>query len=139
MRDTIIRRIRLPQPKMGGKMFLIQEPGLYVFEEGPATLITLAVTHAGSGTILGYDGVPDENGRFPDEEMQEWMPDGSRNPDYDTRNGRAIYRATPAVMGSWMASGGCFHGLVIHADGGGHSVCPFATVVWNAYKAREKT
>lgn len=125
-----LRRITLATPKIGGKCFLINEPGLYVLEEGPGVLRTIPVTHAGSGSLVAFDGVPDADGRFPDDEMREFDDEGARNPDFDARRGRSIYRATPAVMGSWMLDGGFYHGLTIHADGGAHGVALFATVVW---------
>lgn len=134
MADFEPRRIVMPSPKLGGKCFLIKTPGLYVFEEGPGVLRTMAVTHAGSGSLVAFDGVPDDRGLFPDETMEEYLvqPDGSkmRNKQYDQRNGRAFYRATPAVMGSWMVDAGFYHGLTLLADGGGHGVAVFATIVW---------
>ena len=130
-------RIVLPTPKLGGKTYLIKAPGLYVFEEGPGTLRTMAVTHAGSGSLVAFDGVPDDHGDFPDEDMKEII-NGLRNERYDTRNGRPFYRATPAVMGSWMLDAGFYNGLSILADGGGHGVAVFATIVWMPVRVASK-
>ena len=66
--------IDLPLPPMGGKCWLLENKGLFVLEPGPGTIRTLAVTHAGSGSIEVIDGIPDENGFFPDEAMQRPAP-----------------------------------------------------------------
>ena len=119
-----ITRINLPTPKMGGKCFLLEDKGWFVLQEGAGVLRTIACTHAGSGSLMAFDGVPDENGFFPDENMS---PD---DPRYWTRNGKPIYRANPVVMGSWMTDSSFEYGLTIRATGGVESASAVATIVW---------
>ena len=84
-----------------------------------------------AGGSIAFDGVPDERGFFPDDEMDP------KNPDYFRRNGRPIYRANPVVMGSWMLDAGFLHGLTIHAVGEHSGVNAFASIVWMPYAARK--
>lgn len=118
----------MPMPPIGGKCFLLDRKGIFIFEGGPGTLRTIACTHAGSGSLIAYDGIPDENGDFP--EVSE------SDPGYDTRVGRPIYKANPTVMGSWMLDGGFYHGLTIKATGGHDRVLAMASVVWLPYRKR---
>lgn len=137
--------ILLPTPASGGKIWLLERKGLFVLERCPGTLRTLAVTHAGAGGIEAIDGIPDDNGHFPDDHMAEpEMPtpfpiEGGAEvirayvkarQAYDCRNGRAIYQATQAVMGSWMLDGGFMYGLCIRALSGHSSSSVVASVVW---------
>lgn len=115
---------------MGGKCWLLESKGLFVLEKCPGVLRTIACTHAGAGSLAAYDGIPNDDGFFPDEEME---PD---HPDYHRRNGRVIYRATPVVMGSWMLDGGFLHGLTIKAWGGHEATSAIASLVWMPHKAR---
>lgn len=112
----------LPTPPIGGKAFLIQEKGLFLFQRGPGTLRTLAITHAGSGSIVAYDGLPDEDGVFQD----------------DDKKARAIYKANPVVMGSWMLDAGFINGLTISVKGGIDAAPAFATIVWYPFTQRGK-
>ena len=118
----------MPLPPIGGKCYLIDRKGIFIFEDTPGTLHTIACTHAGSGSMIAYDGVPDAKGDFP--EVSE------KDPDYDTRIGRPICKANPIVMGSWMLDGGFYHGLTIKVLGGHDRVMPMASVVWIPYRKR---
>lgn len=129
MADTP-RIITLDTPSLGGKCWLLEDKGIFVLEKCAGVLRTIACTHAGSGSLAVYDGIPNENGFFPDHEM----PD--TDPNYHMRNGRPIYRATPVVMGSWMLDAGFFHGLTLLAKGGTDSACAIASVVWMPFKER---
>lgn len=141
-RPKRIVRVELQMPKIGGKIYLIQESGLYHLETGQGSLITMAVTHAGSGSLITYDGVPNELGRFDDEDMPEFLSHEQgtpkRNPEFDLRKGRPIYRATPCVMGSWMLNGAFFHGLTLDVDAGNHAVSPFVSIVWMPLRGTPK-
>lgn len=148
--------LHLDTPPFGGKGYLLETKGVFVLERGPTLLRTIACTHAGSGSLAAFDGVPDHMGFFPDramtpppdlldDEYQElhrhyrlgggklsmrvskWIVDRKA---YDTRNGRALYRATPTVMGSWMLDAGCVHGLTVQAVGGREEVSAVASIVW---------
>lgn len=125
------RIIEMDAPTIGGKIFLLHEKGMFVLEQGEGTIRTIACTHAGSGSLAVYDGVPDEHGYFPDGEMPE------DHPDWSMCNGRLIYSATPVVMGSWMMDGGFRHGLTVHAAGGTASTCAVASIVWTKTPKRE--
>lgn len=125
---SLVTRVEIPQPKLGGKCWVLEQPGRYILEPGPGVLRTLAVTHAGSGSLIAFDGVPDERGRFPDLDVDE------DDPRWWQRLGRPIYRACPVVMGSWMLDGGFMHGLTIFADGGGHGISCTASIVWMPYR-----
>jgi len=118
------QRIILPRPRMGGKIWLLDEQGVFILEEGEGIIRTIACTHAGTGTLQVFDGVPDENGFFPDEDLPE------TDPKYEQRNGRPIYRATPTVMGSWMQDGGFYHGLTVFHTGGHENAGCCASIVW---------
>ena len=120
-----IVNIELPMPPMGGKIWLLESKGIFVLERGPGTLRTLACTHAGSGMLVAIDGVPDENGFFPEI---------SNTP---AHNGRPIYRANPVVMGSWMLDGGFVHGLTIRAEGGNEASLAIASIVWAPVRGRK--
>jgi hypothetical protein len=126
-----IIRIELPTPALGGKAWLLDAKGMFILEKGPGMLITIACTHAGSGSMAAFDGIPDEDGFFQDERMKD------NHPDFEKRNGRPIYRATPTVMGSWMLNGGFYHGLTIKATGGVDSAAAVASIVWMAHKTRQ--
>lgn len=131
-------------PPIGGKVFLIQRKGLFVFERGPATLRTIAIPHAGSGGLQVYDGVPNDEGLFPQEDMPEFILPGDgadpsqavQNEEYPNRNGRLLFKQNPIVMGSWMMDAGCIHGLSIRALGGTDGTPAMATVVWMPFKKR---
>lgn len=140
--------IDVKTPSMGGKVWLLESKGLFVLEGNAGVLRTIACTHAGSGSLVAIDGVPDEKGFFPDQGMTEPVMPILRAEDdkdshvhqmneyieaekkYQTRNGRPIYRANPVVMGSWMLDAGFLHGLTIKVDGGGISVAAIASIVW---------
>lgn len=126
-------RITLPTPRLGGKCWVIQEPGLFVLEEGEGAFGTLACTHAGSGGVIIYDGVPDEFGNFPEFKGEE------NSPEWFVRPGREIYRAFPVVMGSWWINGGFYHGLTVsHRGESVHTTPMIGSLVWNAAKKAVK-
>lgn len=114
--------IDVPLPKMGGKAWLLDRPGVFVLERGEGTLRTFACTHFGAGNVAIYDGIPVDDGQFQDI--------AEDHPDYPMRNGRPIYRANPAVMGSWMLDAGFIHGLTIEVAGGHEGITPIGTFVW---------
>lgn len=153
--------IEVRTPLMGGKCWLLERKGLFVLEQGPGTVRTLAVTHAGSGNLEVIDGIPNADGFFPDEDVSE--PDAFNQDEYHrlmyarehqsandddiqakieqhrawgSRRGRRFYQATPAVMGSWMLDAGFIHGLTIRATGAASAVNTFASIVWMPFKAR---
>jgi hypothetical protein len=59
--------IDLPTPPMGAKCFLLEGKGLFLLQRGPCVLRAIACTHAGSGSLIAYDGMPDDEGFFPEE------------------------------------------------------------------------
>jgi len=122
--------IEIPVPLLGGKAWLLKDKGVFVLERGPGSLGTLAITHAGSGALIAYDGVPDDGGWFPDEAMAE------DDPKFWARRGRPLYFANPVVMGSWWINAGFQHGLTIVAAGGHQGSSAIATVVWQKVKER---
>lgn len=129
--------IEVPQPIAGGKAFLLDSIGMYVLERGPGTLITNAITHAGGGSLAIIDGIPDENGHFPDEPP---LPGPGDPPEafeaWGKRANREYFRASPVVMGSWMLNAGFHNGLTVWASGGHETISPIVTIVWTAFRKR---
>jgi hypothetical protein len=146
-----VTHIDLPTPPMGGKCWVLKSKGLFVLERGPGVLRTIACTHAGAGALEAIDGIPDENGFFPDQDMPEPnvadflhtfaydgagvatpMPGGYdvAAKAYACRQGRPLYSASPTVMGSWMLDAGFLHGLTIRAAGGHEAAFVIASIVW---------
>jgi hypothetical protein len=129
--------IEVPQPVAGCKAFLLDKIGVFILERGPGTLITSAITHAGAGSLMILEGIPDENGFFPEPPPK---PQAGDNPEafneWGKRNGREYFRANPVVMGSWMLNAGFHHGLTVWASGGHESMAPVATIVWQPYRVR---
>ena|ERR1700693_3292141 len=134
--------IHIPQPIMGGKAWLLDQIGVFVLERGPGTLITVACTHAGAGSVKIIDGVPNDDGFFinPDD-VPAAQPDFGVGPDvlekWGKRNGREYYRPNPMVMGSWMMNAGFHNGLTVHVPGGHNSIAPVATIVWQPFRKRD--
>lgn len=120
--------IDLPTPKMGGKTWLLNKPGIFVLEPGPGVIQSIAVTHPGSGTLAIRDGVPDDRGNY--------IPIKGLND--DQQNGRPIWVANPIYMQMWMLNAGLFHGLTVECTGGHHQVAPRVTIVWMPFKERVK-
>lgn len=112
-------RIVLETPSIGGKAWVLQKAGLYILEEGEGTFRTCAMTHAGSGSLMVYDGLPDDNGFIQESE------DGDISP-----HGRPLLWMPQAVMGSWMTDAGFLKGLTVYAPGGHEGMVPTATFVW---------
>lgn len=112
-------RIELETPSIGGKAWVLQKAGLYVLEVGEGTCRTCAMTHAGSGSVMIYDGIPDENGF-----LEEAAPDDI------SPHGRPLLWMPQAVMGSWMLDAGFLKGLTVHAVGGHEGMAPVCTIVW---------
>jgi len=124
------KRILIETPPFGGKAWLLDSKGLFVLEEGPGMLVTIACTHAGSGSFEVYDGIPDEKGYFP--EIDEDATELERA----VAPGRIFFRMHPVVMGSWMLNAGFRHGLTMRAVGGHETVAGIATIVWQPMKRR---
>lgn len=120
IKHNAVTYVDLPHPRIGGKIWVLDAKGIFFLQKGSGVLRTIACTHAGSGAILAYDGIPDDSGFFR-------FLEGS---DEHTRNGREIFRANPAVMGSWMLDGGFYHGLTIIHKGGHMSSAATASIVW---------
>lgn len=118
-------RILVPEQKIGGKPFLLRASGMFVLEEGPGMLQVCNITHAGSGELDIWDGVPSDNGMFEDEHLPE------TDPKFGRHNGRKIMQFSPVYMGAWMMNAGFEHGLTIRASGLNP---PFITFVWVAFK-----
>ena len=127
-------RIIVPQPPMGCKCFLIEKPGMFVLEEGPGTLITDACTHAGAGALTIIDGVPNEQGFFPDEPIREHYDEVMFHELMGKRHGREMVRFPVVVMGSWMLNAGFHNGLTISVAGGHSDLSPIATIVWMPFR-----
>ncbi len=132
--------IDLPTPPMGAKCFLLEEKGLYLLQRGPCVLRAIACTHGGSGSVVAIDGIPDENGFFPDRGLGDDTPIDAMpiDPTRAAYNGRAVYRANPAVMGMWQLDAGCLHGLTLRASGGTDSTSVIASIVWMPYNRKPK-
>ena len=118
-----VTRINLPAPRIGAKAWLLNRKGIFVLEEGPGVLRTIACTHIGSGSMIIRNGLPNENGEFPPAPVWD---DGIER-EYQ---GRPLFRPNPVVMGSWMLDGGFPDGLTIQAEGGMDNNCAIATIVW---------
>ena len=116
---AIPERIEIDVPSIGGKCWMLDRAGVFVLEVGEGVLRTCACTHAGSGSLRIYDGVPDENGFLPDPE------DGDLSP-----AGRDLLWMPQTVMGSWMLDAGFIKGLTIVCPGGHEGMAPVATIVW---------
>ncbi len=127
--------IDIEEPLIGAKAVCLRDPGMYVLEAAPVLFRGMACTHAGSGGVAIYDGVPDQDGYFP--ELPE-LPEGEENDPMAkwNRNGRLIYYAHPACMGMWMLDAGCRHGLTIVMQGT-EQVSPIVTLTWMKHKARK--
>jgi hypothetical protein len=128
--DTAPVIVDLPVPPLGAPCFLLERKGVFVLRVGPGVLRTIACTHAGAGTLEAIDGVPDERGFFPDEDMPE------ADPAYWSRRGRPLYRANPVVMGSWMLDGGFIHGLTIRAMSGHEQTNAIASIVYMPFRSK---
>lgn len=131
-----IVEINLPPPVLGSKCFLLEEKGMFILERGPGLLRTIACTHAGCGSLVAIDGVPNEKGFFPEIPEGENILDLPTDPTKGAYPGRPFYRANPTVMGSWMLDAGFFHGLTILAAGGNDGIAAIASIVWMPYRAR---
>lgn len=116
-----VHQINLKQPPIGNKMFCAQQHAYYVLEKGPTTLRALANTHMGSGSIVIYDGVPDENGFFPDNVQKHTLADFE---------GRIVFNANPPVMGMWMFDGGLHYGCTLALLPGTAGVSPCVAITW---------
>jgi hypothetical protein len=128
-----IYKINLPMPPLGAKCLAIIRKGVFIFEEGPGTLMGIMCTHAGSGVVLGIDGMPDERGF-----IESYSPDPD-NPSQDlTRPGLEKYHAHPAIMGAFQLNGGFHHGLTMIFGAGHDSVPTVATVTWMPFVKRTK-
>lgn len=120
--------ISIAKPKMGSKGFLLDNWGVYVLEQGPGVLRGLACTHAGSGTLQIIDGIPNDDGFFPDESI---LSKGHLEPLYNQANGRPIFQSPGSVMGMWHLNIGLHHGLTVCAIGGNDTATPVVTLIWD--------
>lgn len=140
-----VQRIELPDPKIGSKGYLINRKGRFLFEDEPSVLRTLACTGAGAGGFTVYDGIPNQHGFFPQSEQDAYLANGRWKYDKrwseedDLRNGRIIFKANPAILGSWMFDVQAHHGLNVFAEGGNESALTFATVSWMRAKRGNKS
>lgn len=138
------RFLSIAKPPIGNKCFLVKERGMFVLESGPGSIRAMACTHAGSGGIVIYDGIPDKNGMFEDhppeelfkvdlyaseEERAKALLSWSQN-----KNGKEIYYAHPAVLGMWQIDGGCQHGITLISSGELSNAPPIITVVWQSWE-----
>ena len=121
--SSVVTRVRLPVPSVGGKAWLLNRKGVFVLEEGPGVLRTVACTHIGSGSMIIRNGLPSADGEFPP------VPDFDEGEEGEYP-GRPLFRANPVVMGSWMMDAGFIEGLTIQAEGGMDNNCAIATIVW---------
>lgn len=121
-----ISRIYIPDPEIGGKPYLLNGKGIYVLEEGPGMLQVVDITHSGSGELDIYDGVPNDNGYFPDNITDE------SDSKWPASNGRRFVGWSPIYMGAWQMNAGFRHGLTVISSGGADA--PYATFVWVAMK-----
>ena len=129
-----VTRVKLPVPILGGKGWLLKGKGIFVLEEGPGMVITMACTHAGSGSIDIVDGIPDPGGFYPEPNIRDPELDG-----YWLQPGiHRLLTMCPTVMGSWMLSAGFYHGLTVHAEGGTDSAAAICTIVWMPESIRAK-
>lgn len=117
-------KVNLPTPEMGNKIWLLQQKGVYILEEGPGMLAGISSTYAGGVTLEIYDGIPDADGFFPKPASTE-----------GAYNGRSIWRSHPLYMGMNQLNGGFHHGLTVICDG---SVDPTVSITWAAVKSSPK-
>lgn len=120
-----VYEVKLPKPPIGNKIFYTHEVGMFLLERGPAVWRCMSNTHIGSGVITVVDGVPDDNGFFPDQDVH--FTDVER---YAKANGKIIFQSNPAVMGMWMEDGFCWNGLTIILRGEHKAVMPCVSVCW---------
>ena len=101
-------------------------------QRGAALWRGISCTHAGSGVVAIYDGIPNDKGFFPDEPIAKIDENGVHIlEDYD---GRLLHYANPSVMGMWMYDAGCLYGLSILIRGEHSAVTPVLSVTWLPYK-----
>ena len=124
-------RIRVAEPTIGSKCWVVEEKGIYVLAEGPGILRGIACTHAGTGGLEILDGVPDARGFFPQHGL------AMSDPKYGMRVGRPLYRAHPSIMGMWMLDAGFIHGLTVHADGDSRNANVIASIIWMEQKIKK--
>ncbi len=123
-----VTHVILPDPPIGSKIACFRKFGIYVLERGPGLWRALSCTHAGSGVVSIYDGIPDEQGFFEEENLT------AENPRYGQENGRVIHYANPSIMGMWMYDGGFQHGLTMKIAGQHEAVAPVVTLTWIPFK-----
>ena len=124
-----VYRITLPDARMGAKVFLLERKGVYVLEEGPGILRSLACTYVGSGSLIVRDGVPSANGYFDADKFDPYSQE------YAMANGRKVYAASPVCIGFWGLDCALVHGLTVEAAGGIKDGTVLVTVCWLKQKA----
>lgn len=128
-----ICRVTRPQPQLGAKCVALTQKGVYIMEQGPGSLVTIACTHAGSGIVVAYDGYPDENGF-----VETYSPDPKALDQDLTKPGLELVHCHPAIMGSWMMNSGYHHGLTIILGSEDNSPSAIASIVWMPFIKRTK-
>jgi hypothetical protein len=141
-------RIKIRQPPIGMKWHCIKEHGMFIFETEPTNVSGIACTHAGSGAVVIYDGLPDKDGIFEDSiNAHLWVP---KDPtpeeraaaeeryaeEYYNRNGRDVYYANPCVMGMWMFNGGLNRGFTVLSKGDNPTTAPVLSITWHVERKR---
>lgn len=113
-----VNHLDLPVPKIGNKIFCVENHGTYVFERDACTWRAMANTRTGNGTISMYDGVPEPNGSI--------------------HKLRKVFRAS--ILGMWMFDGGCDNGLTLVCEGSGVMTGggPCVTVTWMPAKTVQR-
>ncbi len=127
-----VYRVKLPPAKMGSKVFLIEKKGVYVLEDGPAILRSLACTYVGTGSLVVRDGTPSDNGYFDVDKCDPYSPE------YALTNGRKVYAAAPVCIGFWGLDCALVHGLTVEAAGGTKDGSVLVTVCWMEQKIQPK-
>ncbi len=140
--STEPQHIYIPQPPIGNKIHLILQRGLFVLERGEGVWLGMSCTHAGSGGVVVYDGVPNDDGFFPEPPArpmdtappEEWLEYYKAMGCY---NGRPLSYAHPASMGMHIFSGGFWHGLTVKAVGEMEATASILTFTWLVPKAKK--
>ena len=116
------QRIVTPIPPVGAQCHFINSKGLFVLSEQPGNLFHITCTHAGSGSLVAYDGAVDELGN--------WIGDP-----------KPLISLIPAAMGVWHLNGGFHRGLVIDTGSQNQNhlnthTNTAATIVWHTKKSQ---
>lgn len=103
-------RAVVPKPPIGGKIWTVKQPGLFLLEDGPGLIWHALVTHLGS---TGFE-----------------LWDAQRQGD-QIQLTRELFGMNPSFLGVWHLNAGFQHGLALRVGAGaGHVICPRVSVVW---------